>query len=137
MQPFIRVCLLDPSPTDSNCRDWTGASWTPFSVRRAVTGLSAIRVIRSAARRGPSAARPVTTVKPYTAKVETPTPAGCWSRGQHRPPKVEAKRTPMLHPARKAVGARDARLDSFTPERLMNYRETDHLRVLIANERKD
>jgi len=43
----------------------------------------------------------------------------------------------MLHPARKAVGARDARLDSFTPERLMNYRETDHLRVLIANERKD
>jgi two-component system, response regulator / RNA-binding antiterminator len=43
----------------------------------------------------------------------------------------------MLHPARTAVGARDARLDSFTPERLMNYRETDHLRVLIANERKD
>ena len=43
----------------------------------------------------------------------------------------------MLHPARKTVGARDARLDSFTPERLMNYRETDHLRVLIANERKD
>jgi response regulator NasT len=43
----------------------------------------------------------------------------------------------MLHPACKAVSEALARLDSVQPERLMNYRETDHLRVLIANERKD
>jgi response regulator NasT len=43
----------------------------------------------------------------------------------------------MLHPAGKAVSEALARLDSVQPERLMNYRETDHLRVLIANERKD
>jgi response regulator NasT len=43
----------------------------------------------------------------------------------------------MLHPVRKALSEALARLDSVQPERLMNYRETDHLRVLIANERKD
>ncbi|MDX6532806.1 MAG: two-component system, response regulator PdtaR [Gaiellales bacterium] len=43
----------------------------------------------------------------------------------------------MLHPACKAFSEALARLDSVQPERLMNYRETDHLRVLIANERKD
>jgi response regulator NasT len=43
----------------------------------------------------------------------------------------------MLHPACQAFSEALARLDSVQPERLMNYRETDHLRVLIANERKD
>jgi AmiR/NasT family two-component response regulator len=53
----------------------------------------------------------------------------------------EAKRTSSVHPMGGSVGKGSRRnaagLDLVSPEAPMTYRETEHLRVLIANERKD
>src|SRR4051812_43227330 len=68
--------------------------------------------------------------------------------GKNRPPRVEARRTRTVHPGRHRAQA--ALRGRFPRVRLgptgpslgptgpsMSYRETEHLRVLIANERKD
>jgi AmiR/NasT family two-component response regulator len=64
-----------------------------------------------------------------------------WSRGS-RPPRGEAERTATtIHPNATAGGGtrrrQRAELESTLLAKLMSYRETEHLRVLIANERKD
>ncbi len=61
---------------------------------------------------------------------------------QHRPPRLEAERTINVTPAgnphtRATVDGAIPELDSNGVEPLMSHRDTEHLRVLIANERKD
>jgi AmiR/NasT family two-component response regulator len=56
------------------------------------------------------------------------------------PPRVEAKLTPILHPPHpetKRFPECDARFYTFPVGPFRDDRRTDHLRVLIANERKD
>src|SRR6185312_16546089 len=61
-------------------------------------------------------------------RIDTRTPAGCWSR------KISARR---------GFGTSERLFYHFHPPRaglpktVMSYRDTEHLRVLIANERKD
>jgi len=57
---------------------------------------------------------------------------------QHRPLRLEAKRTTTIHPQPKPMAAAFdgavPKLDSVGLEPPMSYRDTEYLRVLIANE---
>ena len=60
---------------------------------------------------------------------------------ENRPPSFRAEANPHHTPGRKAVADglanRRPKIESEWLGALMNYRDTEHLRVLIANERKD
>src|SRR3954467_2493291 len=67
--------------------------------------------------------------------------APCAGRGLepeiHRPPWSEAGRNPTIHLPTAGAQATPTGFRLAGPKPLMSYRETEHLRVLIANERKD